>query len=178
MGIMDKFTNIFGSKKSTATEAVKGPSQVLRENGIDPSKLKFSFKSNGAIAVSGEAASQSECDQICKTIESMPNVNSVQNNIVIAAPAPEPVPEVAAEPEVTAEETKAEAEAATPVENAEGGERTYTVESGDTLWAIAQKMYGSGGKYMKIFEANTSILDNPDKIRPGQKLVIPDLEKK
>jgi nucleoid-associated protein YgaU len=54
--------------------------------------------------------------------------------------------------------------------------RTYTVKSGDTLWAIAAEMYGSGGKYMKIFEANTNILDNPDKIRPGQELVIPDLE--
>jgi nucleoid-associated protein YgaU len=37
-------------------------------------------------------------------------------------------------------------------------------------------MYGSGGKYMKIFEANTSILDNPDKIFPGQELTIPDLD--
>jgi nucleoid-associated protein YgaU len=29
---------------------------------------------------------------------------------------------------------------------------------------------------MKIFEANTHILENPDKIKPGQVLLIPDLE--
>jgi len=63
------------------------------------------------------------------------------------------------------------------VEASGGGEggRTYTVQPGDTLWKISQEMYGSGGKYMKIFEANTSILDNPDRIRPGQELSIPDL---
>jgi nucleoid-associated protein YgaU len=54
--------------------------------------------------------------------------------------------------------------------------RTYTVQSGDTLWAIAAEMYGSGGKYMKIIEANTSIQENLDRIKPGQVLVIPDLE--
>ncbi len=36
-------------------------------------------------------------------------------------------------------------------------------------------MYGNGSKYMKIFEANTDLLENPDKIFPGQKLVIPEL---
>jgi nucleoid-associated protein YgaU len=54
------------------------------------------------------------------------------------------------------------------------GPRTYTVQSGDTLWKISQEMYGNGSKYMKIFEANTGLLKNPDQIFPGQTLVIPD----
>ena len=74
----------------------------------------------------------------------------------------------------TPETEVAAGQATEPEQEAPG--RTYTVESGDTLWAVAEKMYGSGGKYMKIFEANTSLLDSPDKIFPGQKLVIPDLE--
>ena len=41
---------------------------------------------------------------------------------------------------------------------------------------ITAKMYGSGNKYMKIFEVNTNLLENPDKIFPGQELVIPDLD--
>jgi nucleoid-associated protein YgaU len=54
------------------------------------------------------------------------------------------------------------------------GPRTYTVQSGDTLWKISQEMYGNGSKYMKIFEANTGLLKNPDQIFPGQTLVIPN----
>lgn len=49
----------------------------------------------------------------------------------------------------------------------------YTVQKGDTLSAIAQKHYGSGGKYMAIFEANKPMLKDPNKIYPGQVLRIP-----
>lgn len=54
--------------------------------------------------------------------------------------------------------------------------KKYTVQSGDTLWKISQEMYGDGSKYMKIFEANTDLLENPDRIFPGQELVIPELK--
>lgn len=49
---------------------------------------------------------------------------------------------------------------------------THVVTSGDTLWAIAKKHYGDGGKYTKIVEANKNIT-NPNIISVGQKLVIP-----
>ncbi len=52
----------------------------------------------------------------------------------------------------------------------------YTVVSGDTLWAISKKNYGAGNKYMVIFEANTPMLSDPDKIYPGQVLRIPPLD--
>lgn len=52
--------------------------------------------------------------------------------------------------------------------------RTYhEVEKGDTLSAIAQKYYGNGNKYPKIYNANRDQLSNPDKIYPGQVLKIP-----
>ena len=55
--------------------------------------------------------------------------------------------------------------------------RMYTVKSGDTLWKIAEEMYGKGkgAKYNVIFEANTPMLSHPDKIYPGQVLRIPEL---
>lgn len=49
--------------------------------------------------------------------------------------------------------------------------RTYTVVSGDTLWAIAERYYGDGSKYPQIAEA--SGISNPDLIHPGQVLTIP-----
>jgi nucleoid-associated protein YgaU len=52
-------------------------------------------------------------------------------------------------------------------------ERTYTVESGDSLSAIAERLYGSGNEWRKIFEANRDQIDNPDLIHPGQVLRIP-----
>ena len=170
MGLMDKFSKLLGGKKSAPAETVKGPSMVLRENGIDPSDLKFSFGQDGSISVSGQVGDQAAADRIGEILGDMPNISSVQNDIVVGAPEPEPVPEPAPEPE-------APVAAAEAVEAAvESDQRTYTVQAGDSLWKIAEKMYGSGGKYMKIFEANTDLLENPDKIFPGQELVIPDLE--
>jgi len=51
--------------------------------------------------------------------------------------------------------------------------RTYTVQPGDTLSAIAQRFYGNASNYNKIFQANRDKLTDADHIRPGQELVIP-----
>lgn len=59
----------------------------------------------------------------------------------------------------------------------EGGDsskaRFHTVESGDTLSGIAKEYYGDARQYMRIFEANQPMLDDPDKIYPGQVLRVP-----
>jgi len=52
----------------------------------------------------------------------------------------------------------------------------YTVKSGDTLSKIAKEHYGDAMKYPVIFEANTPMLSDPDKIYPGQTLRIPSLD--
>lgn len=63
---------------------------------------------------------------------------------------------------------------------------TYTVKSGDTLWGIAQKFYGSGAKWTTIYNANKDIIektakkhgrsssDNGHWIYPGTVLTIPN----
>lgn len=51
----------------------------------------------------------------------------------------------------------------------------YTVVSGDTLGGIAKAHYGNAAKYPVIFEANKPMLENPDRIYPGQVLRIPPL---
>ena len=51
----------------------------------------------------------------------------------------------------------------------------HTVKSGESLSLIAKHYYGDPMKYKAIFEANTSILSNPDVIHPDKELVIPNL---
>ncbi|MGL4725503.1 MAG: peptidoglycan-binding protein LysM [Scandinavium sp.] len=52
--------------------------------------------------------------------------------------------------------------------------RYYTVKSGDTLSAISKAEYGTPNEYPRIFEANKPMLKHPDKIYPGQVLIIPN----
>ena len=50
---------------------------------------------------------------------------------------------------------------------------TYTVQKGDCLWKIAQKFYGKGSEYNKIYNGNNDQISNPNLIYPGQVLKIP-----
>ncbi|BBY97626.1 LysM peptidoglycan-binding domain-containing protein [Mycolicibacterium fallax] len=80
-----------------------------------------------------------------------------------------------AEPEVelAAAEESAPAPAPEPAPApAPAAPRTYTVVSGDTLWAISERFYGDGAKYQRI--ADASGIANPDLIQPGQVLTIPE----
>jgi nucleoid-associated protein YgaU len=52
-------------------------------------------------------------------------------------------------------------------------ETTYEVKAGDTLSKIAKEKLGNGNAYMDIFNANRDQLSDPDKIKPGQILKIP-----
>ena len=49
----------------------------------------------------------------------------------------------------------------------------HVVAKGDTLSKIAEQFYGDKMMYKKIFEANGDILKDPNKIKPGQRLLIP-----
>lgn len=52
-------------------------------------------------------------------------------------------------------------------------ERRLVVKEGDSLWRIAQRVYGAGRHYRDIVAANRGAITNPDHIRPGQVLVLP-----
>ncbi|MCL2563610.1 MAG: SH3 domain-containing protein [Oscillospiraceae bacterium] len=65
------------------------------------------------------------------------------------------------------------------------GGQTYTVVSGDSLWRIAQRFYGNGAQWRRIFDANRDVIEaearrrgfansnNGNRIWPGTVLVIP-----
>ena len=56
--------------------------------------------------------------------------------------------------------------------------QTYTVKAGDTLSKIAKQFLGDANAYQAIFDANRDQLSDPDKIKPGQILKIPNPVKK
>ncbi|AVR44663.1 peptidoglycan-binding protein LysM [Christiangramia fulva] len=64
------------------------------------------------------------------------------------------------------------------VENTEPEAVFHTVERDDSLESISKKHYGDPNQYPLIFEANKPMLQDPDKIYPGQVLRIPPLDGK
>lgn len=75
-----------------------------------------------------------------------------------------PQPQAAAAPQAAPQQAEPQSQ---------GGHKTYTVKSGDTLSKIAKEFYGNANEYHKIFEANQDKLQSPDQIKVGQELVIP-----
>src|SRR5947199_7027457 len=53
------------------------------------------------------------------------------------------------------------------------GDRTYVVQSGDTLFSISRKLYKSTKHWKEILDANEKNIRNPEKLTVGQTLVIP-----
>jgi len=51
--------------------------------------------------------------------------------------------------------------------------RTYVVQSGDTLVSISRKFYHSSKRWKEILDANRKKIDDPEKLRAGQDLIIP-----
>ena len=54
--------------------------------------------------------------------------------------------------------------------------KTYEVKSGDNLWGIAEKEYGSGYNWVDIASANK--LTDPEIIYEGTKIVIPNVKQR
>ena len=51
--------------------------------------------------------------------------------------------------------------------------QTYRVQAGDTLASISRKFYHSSKRWKEILDANRKKIDDPEKLRAGQSLVIP-----
>lgn len=53
------------------------------------------------------------------------------------------------------------------------GAQTYTVQKGDSLSRIAKHHYGDANAWKQIFEANRDVIQDPDRIHPGQVIKLP-----
>ncbi|UWR21339.1 LysM peptidoglycan-binding domain-containing protein [Sulfitobacter sp. S190] len=52
--------------------------------------------------------------------------------------------------------------------------KAITVQKGATLWAIARDRYGDGTLFVRVFDANSDAIRDPDLIYPGQVFDLPD----
>jgi len=52
-------------------------------------------------------------------------------------------------------------------------QRIHVVLKGETLSGIAEKHYGKASEYLRIFNANRDVLNDPDVVTPGLRLRIP-----
>ncbi|MDE6935389.1 MAG: LysM peptidoglycan-binding domain-containing protein, partial [Oscillospiraceae bacterium] len=59
-----------------------------------------------------------------------------------------------------------------PADDAARDVTSYTVVSGDCLWNIAYKLYGSGARWTEIYELNKETVKNPEMIYIGQVLTV------
>ena len=57
--------------------------------------------------------------------------------------------------------------------NTWGALHVHLVESGETLSGIAEHELGDATRWPEIFDLNRPLIDDPDKIHPGQVLALP-----
>lgn len=71
-----------------------------------------------------------------------------------------------------AAQTQTQAERRTEV-GSEGWGRRYTVVEGDTLWRIAQRELGDGGRWREILNANTDVIPGDGGVTVGMQIRLP-----
>lgn len=172
--IKDAGSSILGgtSAADDVTEVVKPVKHHVRDHGIDVSDLDFKFEpgAGGKLVISGSVTTQQAKEQAVMIAGNVKGVAQVDDRIVVAQAGSTSGPAPAADGAASAANAGA---TATPSDWAAD---TYTVQSGDSLSKIAKAIYGDPMKYTAIFEANTPMLKDPNKIYPGQVLRIPALD--
>lgn len=79
--------------------------------------------------------------------------------------------DVADQPQTEAPAAEPDVEEVTFNSTPDPAPRTYTIRKNDTLWSIAQRIYGNGQRWVDIVDANPGI--NPKKLAVGQEIVLP-----
>lgn len=146
MGLFDFVKDVGRQIFDTDAEAADNIKNHLEVKTYGLSNLDVKFD-DGVVTLCGDCKNEAVREQ---AILVAGNIQGVTKVVADDLKAPEPKPEE-------------------PKEKAE----IYEIVSGDTLGAIAKRYYGKASAYMKIFEANRDIIDDPNKIYPGQKIRIP-----
>ena len=125
--------------------------------GVNPINAKFD---DGVVTLTGTANSAQAKEKAILLAGNVKGVVRVNAEGLTAPAAPPP----AAEPATTVVPANE-----IPAPDAQ----YYVIQSGDTLGGIAKEFLGSGSRYPEIFESNREVIQDPNKIYPGQKIRIP-----
>ncbi len=165
------------SKDEEAAEKIK---EHIEANNPGVGGLEVYYEMNGVVTLEGRCVSQEAREKVILMAGNIEGVTQIGAKN-LTAPPPAPKAETAAA-DLTESDAGAsaaqgdgaaddgpDAEQAAEIE----GTQFYTIKSGDTLGKIAKEFYGNAMEYPRIFEANREIIEDADKIYPGQKIRIP-----
>jgi len=158
--IADAGSRLFESDEKEP-EVTKPIAIQIKEAGVMIDNMNVDYNM-GKVTLSGYVPNQEQKEKAVLVAGNVKGVSGVQDNLILGEP---PADQAEQEAQVAQAEKDSSSEATL---------KTYTVKSGDTLGKIAQEMYGKASMYPKIFEANTPMLKDPNKIYVGQVLKIPE----
>ncbi len=153
MGLISFFKSagekIFGKSEETLEqEKADAVVKLMQHYGLDTETVKVEVDDE-KVTLTGTTRTADEKNKMIVIAGNVEGIAEVEDNIVVIEPEPVEV---------------------------EVEKQFYTVKKGDYLSKIAKEVYGDAMKYNIIFEANRPMLKDPDKIYPGQVLIIPPLE--
>ncbi len=147
MGLFD-FVKGIGKKVGLGREAEDIKEDIVKALGGSVENLEVEFN-DGTVTLRGSVDSHATREKAVLLAGNVESVENVDDQLTVRAA--EAVPEAAPAPVF------------------------YTIQSGDSLWKIASKHYGDGNKWNALFEANREVIQDPDKIYPGQQIRVPEL---
>lgn len=156
---------------------LKGIQIMLREMGAkDPKAAAAKPEQFVDLTLVGELDKSGFVDRLYKSAPALAS----REEAPVAKPAGEEKTRLVSKPtpasqakatDVSANPAPAQLPSPAPFRRATGEE--YTIKPGDSLTKLAERYYGSVGKWEKIYEANRDSIKNPNYIFIGQKIIIP-----
>ncbi|MBN2701945.1 MAG: peptidoglycan-binding protein LysM [Methylothermaceae bacterium] len=146
MGLLDFVKDVGHNLFTSDAEAAEKIKQHIEANNPGIENLEVRYQ-DGSAFLKGRASSFQAVEKAILLAGNVRGVSNVMNELELAES-----PEAQEQPEQV---------------------EYYVIQKGDTLSLIAQRYYGDPMLYPKLFEANREVIQDPDKIFPGQKIRIP-----
>ncbi|WP_022948375.1 peptidoglycan-binding protein LysM [Methylohalobius crimeensis] len=146
MGLLDFVKDVGHNLFTSDEEAAEKIKQHIESHnpGIETLEVRYQ---DGSAFLKGRASSFQAVEKAILLAGNVKGVSNVMNELELAES-----PEAQEQPEQV---------------------EYYVIQKGDTLSLIAKRYYGDPMLYPKLFEANREVIQDPDKIFPGQKIRIP-----